>query len=79
VKRSNGERGYVWSARVSRARTATELVRKVLDHVFDGLAYRLVSHRLDEKGLDSAERDETRQLLELYDERKIKLDEEGKR
>ena len=79
VKRSNGERGYVWSARVSRARTATELVRKVLDHVFDGSAHRLVAHLPDEKGLDSAERDEIRKLLELYDARKIKLDEEGKR
>jgi BlaI family transcriptional regulator, penicillinase repressor len=79
VKRSDGKRGYVWSARVSRARTATELVRKVLDHVFDGSAHRLVAHLLDENGLDSAERDEIRKLLELYDERKIKLHEEGKR
>jgi BlaI family penicillinase repressor len=79
VKRSDGERGYVWSARVSRTRTATEMVRKVLDHVFDGSAHRLVAHLLEEKGLDRAERDEIRKLLELYDERKIKLDEEGKR
>jgi BlaI family penicillinase repressor len=79
VKRSDGERGYVWSARVSRTRTATELVRKVLDHVFDGSAHRLIAHLLEEKGLDSTERDEIRKLLELYDARKIKLDEEGKR
>jgi predicted transcriptional regulator len=55
------------------------MVRKVLDHVFDGSAHRLVAHLLEEKGLDRAERDEIRKLLELYDERKIKLDEEGKR
>ena len=69
MKRSDGEHGYVWSARVSRARTATELVRKVLDHVFDGSAHRLVAHLLEEKGLDGIERDEIRKLLESYDAR----------
>jgi BlaI family transcriptional regulator, penicillinase repressor len=69
VQRSNGERGYLWSARVSRARTATELVRKVLDHVFDGSAHRLVAHLLEEKGLSSLERDEIRKLLESHDAR----------
>ena len=64
VKRSNGERGYRWSARVSQARTATELVRKVLDHVFEGSAHRLVAHLLEEKALGSVERDEIRKLLE---------------
>jgi BlaI family transcriptional regulator, penicillinase repressor len=80
VKRSNGERGYLWSARVSRARTATELVRKVLDHVFDGSAHRLVAHLLEEKGLDGLERDEIRKLLESHDAREAgQKNEEAKR
>ena len=71
VKRSIGERGYVWSARVSRPRTATELVRKVLDHVFDGSAHRLVAHCSMRRGLDQTERDEIRKLLEAFDAREV--------
>jgi predicted transcriptional regulator len=78
VKRSKGERGYLWSARVSHARTATELVRKVLDHVFDGSAHRLVAHLLDEKELGSVERIEIRKLLESYDSRGANRDGEAK-
>ena len=79
VKRSNGERGYVWSASVSRARTATELVRKVVDHVFDGSAHRLVAHLLEEKGLNAVERAEIRKLLESYDARAQANEGEAKR
>ena len=69
VKRSDGKRGYVWSARASRTRTASELVRKVLDHVFDGSAGRLVAHLLEETELDRRDRDEIRKLLEAFDAR----------
>ncbi len=79
VKRSNGERAYVWSARVSHARTATDLVRKVLDHVFDGSARRLVAHLLEEKALDGVERDEIRKLLESHAARAARNDEEAQR
>ena len=78
VKRSNGERGYLWSARVSRSRTATDLVRKLLNHVFDGSAHRLVAHLLEEKGLESLDRDEIRKLLESYDARTAGNDEGAK-
>jgi BlaI family penicillinase repressor len=71
VKRSDGERGYVWSARASRTRTASDLVRKVLDHVFDGSAGRLVAHLLEEKELDRHDRDEIRKLLEAFDAREV--------
>ena len=71
VKRSDGERGYVWSARASRTRTASDLVRKVLDHVFDGSAGRLVAHLLEETGLDRRDRDEIRKLLEAFDAREV--------
>ena len=69
VKRSDGKRGYVWSARASRTRTASELIRKVLDHVFDGSAGRLVAHLLEETELDARDRDEIRKLLEAFDAR----------
>jgi BlaI family transcriptional regulator, penicillinase repressor len=71
VKRSDGKRGYVWSARASRTRTASELVRKVLDHVFDGSAGRLVAHLLEETELDRRDRDEIRRLLEAFDAREV--------
>ncbi|HEX3449224.1 MAG TPA: BlaI/MecI/CopY family transcriptional regulator [Isosphaeraceae bacterium] len=71
VKRSDGKRGYVWSARASRTRTASELVRKVLDHVFDGSAGRLVAHLLEETELDRRDRDEIRKLLEAFDAREV--------
>jgi BlaI family transcriptional regulator, penicillinase repressor len=71
VRRSDGKRGYVWSARASRTRTASELVRKVLDHVFDGSAGRLVAHLLEETELDRGDRDEIRKLLEAFDAREV--------
>jgi BlaI family penicillinase repressor len=71
VKRSDGKRGYVWSARASRTRTASELVRKVLDHVFEGSAGRLVAHLLEETELDRRDRDEIRKLLEAFDARDV--------
>jgi BlaI family transcriptional regulator, penicillinase repressor len=71
VKRSDGKRGYVWSARATRTHTASDLVRKVLDHVFDGSAGRLVAHLLEEKGLDRRDRDEIRKLLEAFEAREV--------
>ena len=71
VKRSDGKSRYVWSARASRTRTASELVRKVLDHVFDGSAGRLVAHLLEETELDRRDRDEIRKLLEAFDAREV--------
>jgi BlaI family transcriptional regulator, penicillinase repressor len=67
VKRSDGPRGYLWSARVSRAAAARSLVRKLLDHAFDGSAQRLVAHLLQEGGLNERDRDEIRRLLEAHD------------
>jgi BlaI family transcriptional regulator, penicillinase repressor len=71
VKRSDGERGYVWTACATRTRTASDLVRKVLDHVFDGSAGRLVAHLLEETELGPRDRDEIRKLLEAFDAREV--------
>lgn len=63
VKRSRGDRGYMWSAKVSQEAAASRLVNKVLDHVFDGSAQRLVAHLLDDGKLSEGDRQEIRRLL----------------
>lgn len=64
VARGDGPRGYVWSAAASRGSTATGLLGKVVQHVFDGSARRLVAHLIQEGTLDDRDRDEIRALLE---------------
>ena len=38
VRREDGPRGYLWSARVSNQAAASGLIGKLLQHVFDGSA-----------------------------------------
>ncbi len=64
VARGDGPRGYVWSAKVSRGSTATGLVGKLVQHLFDGSARRLVAHLIQDGALDDRDRDEIRALLE---------------
>jgi predicted transcriptional regulator len=64
VAREDGPRGYVWSASESRGSTAKGLVGKLVQHVFDGSARRLVAHLIEEGALDDRDRDEIRALLE---------------
>ena len=64
VARDDGPRGYVWSAVASRGSTATGLLGKLVQHVFDGSARRLVAHMIQEGALDDRDRDEIRALLE---------------
>src|SRR5215218_9848620 len=65
VGREDGPRGYVWSASASRGSTATGLLGKVVQHVFDGSARRLVAHLIEEGALDDRDRDEIRAMLEV--------------
>jgi predicted transcriptional regulator len=48
----------------SRGSTASGLLGKVVQHVFDGSARRLVAHLIQEGALDDRDRDEIRALLE---------------
>ena len=64
VMRDDGPRGYMWSAAASRRSTASGLLGKVVQHVFDGSARRLVAHLIQEGALDDRDRDEIRALLE---------------
>jgi predicted transcriptional regulator len=63
VERGDGPRGYVWSARVSRKAAATGLISKLVQHVFDGSARRLVAHLIEEEQLDAGEREEILAIL----------------
>ena len=64
VERNDGARGYVWTAAATRGTTATNLVGKLVQHVFDGSARRLIAHLIQEGALDDHDRDEIRALLE---------------
>ena len=64
VKRSRGNRGYLWSAKVTRQTAADGLVGKLLDRVFDGSANRLVAHLLEAKQLTAKDRKELKRLLD---------------
>ena len=64
VKRARGQRGFLWSAKVSQEAAASRLLRKVLDHVFDGSAQRLVVHLLGEGKLSARDLQEIRRLLD---------------
>ena len=70
VKRARGQRGFLWSAKVSQVAAASSLLGKVLDHVFDGSAQRLVAHLLDEGKLSAHDRQEIRRLLAAGEKRK---------
>jgi predicted transcriptional regulator len=65
VKRHPGPRGFLWSARVSRQAAVSGLLAKLLEHVFDGSARRLVAHLIEEGDLDDRERGEILELLKL--------------
>jgi BlaI family penicillinase repressor len=63
VQRDDGPRGYLWSAGVSRKAAVSGLLGKLLQHVFDGSARRLVAHLIEEGQLDDHERDEILGIL----------------
>ena len=64
VKRKQGSRGWIYSARVSRDSAAKPIVKKLVDRVFDGSAHRLVAHLLETQKLTPAEREELLNLLQ---------------
>ena len=63
VQRQDGPRGYLWTAGVSRKVAVSGLLGKLLQHVFDGSARRLVAHLIEEGELDDRERDEILEIL----------------
>jgi BlaI family transcriptional regulator, penicillinase repressor len=69
VQREDGPRGYLWSARVSRKAAVSGLLGKLVQHVFDGSARRLVAHLIQEGDLDDRERAEILELLKTQSDK----------
>lgn len=59
-------RAFVYSARISQARTQSEIVRDLLCRVFDGSASALVTHLLEQAKLDGEELDEIRRTISEF-------------
>jgi BlaI family transcriptional regulator, penicillinase repressor len=66
VERADGPRGYLWSARVSRKAAVSGLLGKLVQHLFDGSARRLVTHLIEEGQLDDREREEILGILKSH-------------
>jgi BlaI family penicillinase repressor len=69
VQREDGPRGYLWSANVSRKAAVSGLLGKLVQHVFDGSARRLVAHLIQEGELDDRERAEILDLLKTQSDK----------
>jgi len=65
VGRAEGSRGYRWSAKVSRERTTSGLLRRLMDRAFDGSAGRLVARLIEDRALSDRDREEIRRLLDV--------------
>ena len=63
VRRSQGPRGYAWSARIDRSAAAQGMIRKLIAGVFEGSTSRLVAHLVEVGELTDRERREIRALL----------------
>src|SRR5271157_5972749 len=72
VEREDGPRGYLWSARVSRKAAVSGLLGKLVQHVFDGSARRLVAHLIQEGDLNDHERAEILDLLKTQSDKEQK-------
>jgi predicted transcriptional regulator len=77
VERGDGPRGYLWTARVSRKAAVSGLIGKLVQHVFDGSARRLVAHLVEEGELDEREREGIVELLRAEAKKKKPLRKKG--
>ena len=64
VQRRKGGRTYLWSARATRDATASSILGRLTDRVFDGSAGRLVAHLLEDGQLTADELTELRRMLD---------------
>jgi predicted transcriptional regulator len=63
VRRSRGPRGYLWAALQSHEATASGMIQRLIEQIFDGSAKRLLAHLIQGGRLKSAERREILKLL----------------
>ncbi|MEX2187910.1 MAG: BlaI/MecI/CopY family transcriptional regulator [Pirellulales bacterium] len=65
VRRTNGPRGYRWSAVMSRKTAARSMLGKIVDRMFDGSASLLVAHLIEDGKLTDAERKKIESMLHV--------------
>ena len=70
VSRSEGTRGYQWSAAITRKEAASGMVGKLIDHVFDGSTQRMVAHLVEGGRLSEQELEEVWRLIRQHREEK---------
>ena len=63
-------RAFIYSARISQAKTQSELVKDLLGRVFDGSASILVIHLLEQAKPDSKELEEIRKTIAEFARKK---------
>ena len=64
VRRTGTGRAATWSAAVTRGKTARKMVRKLVDHVFDGAAEQLAAHLIEGGQLSARQLAEIRHLID---------------
>jgi predicted transcriptional regulator len=63
-------RAFVYSAKISQAKTQSELVKDLLGRIFDGSASALVTHLLEHAKPDSKELEEIRKTIAEFARKK---------
>ncbi len=63
VRRTEGPRGYRWSAAVTQRQTAADMVGKLVAGVFDGSARRMVAHLVEAGDITEEDLDEMRRVV----------------
>jgi BlaI family penicillinase repressor len=70
VKRTGSGRGATWAAAVSRQKTERGMVRRMVEHVFDGSADRLAAHLVEGGALSDKQLTELRTLIDARTKKK---------
>ena len=68
VKRTENTRPHVYRAAVSREKAGRQMLKQLIDKVYEGSAMSLVMQALSAKSASPEERDELRQLLDQLDQ-----------
>jgi len=63
VRRRKTNRGLSWTAAVNREATASGMIGKLIERVFEGSAQQLVAHLVEDGNLSSADLEEIGRLL----------------
>jgi BlaI family transcriptional regulator, penicillinase repressor len=78
VKRAGAARGATWSAAVTHKTAAKRMVGKLVDHLFDGAADRLVAHMIEGGQLTTKQLAELRELINQGSHKKTRGNEKAK-